>query len=75
MVNSAVRQMARIPSFWSHTATSARRRPEVQNVRMKNMDDLLEQHRLIWSRPLLGGVPADDTHVTEIKVTDAEVSP
>jgi hypothetical protein len=29
---------------------------------MKNMDDLLEKHRLIWSRPLLDGVPARNMH-------------
>jgi hypothetical protein len=55
------------PSFWSHTATSARRRPVVQNARMTNMDDLLEKHRLIWSRPLLDGTSAGITHRAGIK--------
>lgn len=61
MVKSAVRELLGNSSLWSHTATSARRRPDLQNARMKNMDDLLEKHRLKWSRPLLDGVPARNT--------------
>jgi len=50
VVKSAVREIVGNPSFWSHAAISARRRPDAQNARMKNMDDLLEMHRLKWAR-------------------------
>ena len=61
MVDSAIQEMVGNPSFWSHAAISARSRPNA-NARMKNMDDLLEKHRHVWSRPLRDGVPAGNTH-------------
>ena len=74
MVDSAIQEMVGNPSFWSHAAISARSRPNA-NARMKNMDDLLEKHRHVWSRPLRDGGASGQHSPGGNQFTDAEVTP